>query len=139
MKLKLRTPYNYDRAVVSHATGLACVFPGKTVQSQKDETDINVIWDRLMKTGSPLPVAPPPTHADFTEARDFQESQNLILAARASFMALPANFRAKLDNDPAAFVDYAQDPENLPELRKLGLAIPEAPAKEAPPVASPAV
>lgn len=136
----IRSKFNYDRAAVSIASGLACMAgSSKTVQSDKDAADINVMWDRLIRTGSSLPVAPPPTYQDFTEAKDFQESQNLILAARASFMALPANFRKTLDNDPGAFVDFASRAENLPELRKLGLAIPEAPPENAPPVASPVV
>jgi len=136
MKRKVRNAFTLDTRYNSLASGLSCPEgSSKTVQSHKDEADINVIVDRLLKSGSPLPLAPPPTHADFTEARDFRESHQLIVEARESFMRLPAKLRARLDHDPAQFIDFVADPQNLPELRSLGLAIPEAAAVPAPPVA----
>ena len=39
-------------------------------------------------------------------------------------MTMPADVRARFNNDPALFVDFCSDEANLDEMRKLGLAVP---------------
>ena len=56
----------------------------------------------------------------------FHEMQNAIADASSAFASLPATVRARFENDPAKFVDFASDPANLPELRELGMLSPEA-------------
>jgi phage internal scaffolding protein len=46
---------------------------------------------------------------------------NLVTNAQTMFNELPANVRARMDNDPAKFFDFIQDPQNKPEAIKLGL------------------
>jgi phage internal scaffolding protein len=48
------------------------------------------------------------------------------MAAQDSFLALPAKVRARFDNDPALFVDFASDEANRDELKALGLLREEA-------------
>lgn len=125
----MRVYPGYDRRVASDAAGLACPEETLAVQSSKDEADINVIVRRFGLTGH-LPLVPvPPTYEDFSAVTDFQTAQNLILAAQASFLAMPAEVRNRFQNDAGAFVAFCDDPANLEEMRKLGLAVP---AKEEP-------
>ena len=44
----------------------------------------------------------------------------------ARLLLLPASVRARFDNDPSKFVEFATDEANLAELRSLGLLSPEA-------------
>lgn len=98
--------------------------PSLTQQSGKDEADINTIVRRFGVTGT-MPVnVRAPTFADFDQVFDFQTAQNALIAARDSFMAMPADVRTRFSNDPQAFVEFCSDKENLPEMRKMGLAPP---------------
>lgn len=98
----------------------------RTIQSGKDESDINVIVGRFLKTGVlPDSIAMPPLSEDFTEfTGDFQDLQNVVRAGLESFQMLSAEVRAEFFNDPARFVAYCEDERNLPRLRELGLAVP---------------
>lgn len=127
----VRAPGNYNPDAVSFETGLRCEDPSKAIQSQADEADINVIVRRFGITGQLPSVAVPPTYADFTDGvTDYREAMDLILAANRSFMALPAEVRKRFDNDAALFLDFAENPANLDELRKMGLAIPRQEASD---------
>jgi phage internal scaffolding protein len=42
--------------------------------------------------------------------------------AEESFYRLPSKVRMKFDNDPLDFIDFASNPDNLDEMRELGLA-----------------
>lgn len=98
---------------------------GMTRQEFAEEADINTIMARYEKTGL-LPHYPDrkPFYGDFVDLPSFQEAQEIILQADAAFMALPARVRAEFDNDPARFVEFAQDPSNIGRLREWGLAEP---------------
>ena len=81
------TPTQRAIALVLHAD------PSKAQQSAKEETDINTIVDRFLKTGALPPVRVPPTYSDFAEVFDFQSAMNTVNAAKESFLALPAGVR----------------------------------------------
>ena len=123
-KVFVRSAYNYDADLVSEETGLECKDKSLTLQSQRDEADINVIVDRFMKTGQFPENVRAPTFADFEDIVTFQDAQNAVAEARNSFMQMPAHVRDRFDNDPALFVGFCSDKANLPEMRALGLAIP---------------
>ena len=40
-------------------------------------------------------------------------------------MSMPPDVRAKFNNDPAQFIAFCENPENLPEMQKLGFTSPE--------------
>ncbi len=115
--------------------------PSRAKQSFLEECDINTIMRKYEKTGL---LDHTNTHqgdyGDFLGYEDYQSSLNQLLQAQEMFASIPAQIRAKFDNDPATFVDFAQNPENLAEMRELGLAPPEAPkppTEETPPPATP--
>lgn len=126
MDIFVRGAFNYDTDQASLDAGLECLDPSKAIQSQAEETDINYIVKRFGVTGQ-LPVVPmPPSYADFSESvTDYREAMDLVLAANRSFAALPADVRARFANDAGAFLDFAENPANIDELRKMGLAVPK--------------
>lgn len=121
----LRTAYNYDVDSVSNDTalGLLGFEPTLTVQSERDDCDINIIMERFGH-GQPVPVnVSTPMQGDFTDVTDFQSAMNLIIAAEQSFMEMPAKVRARFDHDPQQFLDFLSDDNNRAEAESLGLII----------------
>jgi phage internal scaffolding protein len=117
----VRNPYNYDMALVSQETGLACQDPSLAQQHMKDECDINVIVERFGVTGQ-LPVkAVEPSYGDFSGVSDYHTALNKIKAAEAEFMSLPAKLRAKFDHDPNALLNFLENEANRDEAIQLGL------------------
>lgn len=127
MKAFIRSGQNYDMAAASRS--YATVDDGVSLTRQADalDADINTIVRRFGITGTIPSVPLPPTYQDFEGVFDFQTAANLIRAATESFNALPADTRNRFNNDPHLFVNFCQNPDNLPEMRKMGLAIPEPP------------
>lgn len=137
--MEIRQAYGYDSDKVSEDTGLECKDVTLAQQHQADEADINTIVRRFGVTGQlPEPVRAP-TFGDFTDVFDFRSAQDAILEANRSFMAMPADVRARFGNNPQFFVEFCSDPANLPELRKLGLAIAEVVAPTVVPAVPPVV
>lgn len=103
--------------------------PSRTLQEFADECDINAIMARYEKTGVVNHYnTKQPRYLDLTDVPDFQASLNLLRVADEAFASLPANVRKTFDNDPAKFVEFAQDEKNLDQMREWGLAKPlEAP------------
>lgn len=118
----LRSPYNYDTDKASEESGLVCPEETLTKQSFAEETDINVIVNRFMKTGY-LPTAiNMPTYGDFADAPDYHTALNLIQAAEEAFYDLPAELRARFENDPGQLMAFLEDPANQAEAVELGVA-----------------
>lgn len=124
MSVFLRTPYNYDMDNVSFESGLLCEDATRTQQQFADEADINTIVERFNLTGQLPTDVRAPQYADFEGVFDFKTAMNAIRQAEESFMAMPANVRARFVNDPQRFVEFCSDSANLEEARKLGLAMP---------------
>jgi phage internal scaffolding protein len=117
----LRTPYNYDKDAASNESGLHCEDVTLTQQHFKDECDINNILRQFNVTGL-LPEAPlSPRYGDFTGISDYQTALNQVIAAEDEFMSLPANIRARFNNDPGQLIDFMENNENRNEAIKLGL------------------
>lgn len=104
-----------------------------TQQDDAKDADINVIVSRFIKSGQLPQMIQPALSGDFTNALDFRECQDKLTAANQAFAEIPAKIRARFSNDPAQFIEFASNPENLEELRKMGLAPPPAPAPTKPP------
>ncbi len=103
-------------------------------QSFTKEADINNIMARYVKTGMLTAEAIDTRQlvfADVSEIGDFQTCQERIAAARAAFMTLPPDLRARFENDPAQLLDFCSKEENKAEAIELGIiAKPEKPEKE---------
>lgn len=119
------------------------VGPSLTRQEFAEECDINVLMKRYEghAIGGPgmLPPAQP-SFVDFTGIpSNLLDYMNLMTDAESAFMTLPAPVRKEFDNSAHAFVDFASDPENLPQMRTWGLAPPAPAAPLAAPGAPPVV
>lgn len=95
-----------------------------TEQSHKSEVDINNIirrhgTDMIQKTAM---LQSQTFQFDDVTGNDFQEAMFKINKAQESFDSLPSQIRKRFDNNPAVFLDYVQNPDNLAEMRDLGLA-----------------
>lgn len=117
----LRTMYNYDTDAASNESGLACEEPTLAQQHFKEECDINTILHRFNITGL-LPEAPiSPRYGDFTGIGDYHTALNRVIAAQEEFEALPAQIRARFENDPAQLIEFLNDEANRSEAVELGL------------------
>ena len=119
----LRTPYNYDTIAASNESGLACEEPTLAQQQYKDESDINNILRQFNITGQ-LPVALSPRYGDFTGISDYKTALDRVIAADEEFMSLPAELRARFDNEPANLIEFLDNEGNRAEAEKLGLVAP---------------
>jgi len=117
----IRNPYNYDTIAASNESGLRCEDATRTQQHFKDETDINNILRQFNITGQLPTKAISPRYGDFTGIGDYHTALNQVIAAESEFMTLPAQLRARFDNDPQTLIEFLNNPENLDEAQKLGL------------------
>jgi phage internal scaffolding protein len=121
----LRTPYNYDTDAASNESALHCEDDSLAQQHQKEECDINYILKRFNVTGE-LPVSPvSPRYGDFTGISDYHTALDRVIAADEEFMNLPANLRARFDNNAANLIEFLNDENNRDEAIKLGLVEPK--------------
>lgn len=111
-----------------------CSADGQTRQEFADECDINVLMRRYETTGLMPGDASLMNYGDFTELPDFMTAMNTVARANEAFAALPATVRRRFGNDPGEFVEFVSNPENISEVRKLGLAadVPPVPQGEPP-------
>lgn len=119
--MRVKNPVTYDRDKNSDNSKFVFTRPSRTQQSFRDECDINNILRNFNVTGQ-LPVGSvQPQYGDFSGVTDYQSALNAVMAAQDSFLQLPAKLRARFDNDPALFVEFASDEANKDEMRALGL------------------
>lgn len=96
--------------------------PSLTEQHHKDSCDVNKIVARFMKTGLMTNVRKEqPMYGDFTNITDYHTARLRIQEAEESFMTLPAQLRARFENDPGKLIDFLSDSNNRSEAVGLGL------------------
>lgn len=120
----LRTPYNYDTIAASNESGLHCEDATLTQQHFKDETDINNILRQFNITGLLPENKLSPRYGDFTGISDYQSALNAVIAAESEFDGLPAQIRARFNNNPEELIQFLENDQNLDEAVKLGLVNP---------------
>lgn len=131
-KVFLRSEFNYDTDEVSASLGLVCPDDGLTVQSQKDDSDINIIMSRVLKQGAQLPIKlGPGRYGNFTEVPTFRQAHEELAKLSGFFSMLDADTRAQFRNDPVVFAEFISDEANGPKLVEMGLM--DAPTPEAAP------
>lgn len=92
-----------------------------TRQEFKAESDINTIMAQYMRTGElPQINLLAPQYLDVSDMA-FQTHMQYVVDAQNLFAELPSSLRNRFANDPGAFIDFCADPENRPEMAKLGL------------------
>lgn len=148
-----KTPWNHNTNLESERTGTYCPEESLTKQEFKEETDINVILQRFMRTGEPPPMPLPEHFTDITGRTSYYEMQSKIATANESFYLLNAQKRAEFQNDPTRWADAVVQaveygdrerlgelgidvpPERPQELAKATPAGGDTPAPKAPPAA----
>lgn len=102
--------------------------PSMTQQQFRDEADINYIVSMYDSSGV-MPTfhgdgqPAQPVFGDFASLPDnAQEMYNRMIDAKNNFDNLPLEVRKRFNYDPAAFLDFVDNPENLDELVAMGLA-----------------
>jgi phage internal scaffolding protein len=118
---RVKNPITYDRDKNSDSAKLVFTRPSRTKQSFRDECDINNILRQFNVTGELRVGSVQPQYGDFSGITDYQSALNAVMAAQDSFLQLPAKVRAKFDNDPALFVEFASDEANRDEMKAMGL------------------
>lgn len=99
----------------------------KTKQSFVGESDINNLMKRYRATGLMRQFPGQPRFMDCTSLpADYQDALNKVVEANRAFEMLSSDVRSQFDNEPAAFVAFASDPENLEQMREWKLAPPAA-------------
>ena len=122
--MKLAAAYDkFD--IQSEKTGLICLDDSLTQQQFKEESDINTIVNRFLKTGVMPTPNTFPQYVDFEGVFDYQSAMNLVRAADESFMRMDAKVRARFNNSPQEFLEFFANPENTEEASRLGLTIPQ--------------
>lgn len=106
--------------------------PSITIQSPKDDSDINQIMEKFQRTGLIEHVQKSARYENLPDVIEFHEAMNIVLEAEKSFEGLPSTVRREFDNDPAKFLAFIDDPANVDRMAALGLL-------NAPPAAAPAV
>ena len=113
----IRKPYDERERVAIECKG------GLTEQNHRDACDVHHIVRRYDQTGLIQHVnTAVAQYGDFTEVNEYQESLNTVIRAQDAFDQLPAKIRAKFNNDPGEFFEFATNPDNLQEMIDLGLA-----------------
>ena len=127
-KIFVRDNFNYDMDAASEENALCCEDESKTQQQFADEVDINTIVRRFGLTGQLPDNVTMPQYADYEGVFDFQTAMNTMMEAERSFMQLPADVRARFENDPQKLLVFCNDRANIDEARKWGL-VPPAPVE----------
>lgn len=97
--------------------------PKLTLQSAKDECDINIIIKRLAAGNQLPPKLTPDQYVDFTQLpSDYHQSMEIIVKADEQFQQLPATLRERFRNNPENFLNFVSNEKNQEELVSLGLA-----------------
>lgn len=115
---------------------LECLDPSLAQQSFKDDADINVMLEKFKVTGVMPQGVIMPTYGDFTGISDYRSAAEAIRVATNSFMDMPANIRARFDNDPQKFLVFCADDANREEAARLGLVPKPVPVAEKAPAAA---
>lgn len=104
---------------------------GRTKQATVS-VNINDIMARYHRENDLVPVAQTlAQYGDFSEVGDFQTALDQVMAAKSSFLELPAVVRSMCDNEPAKFIEWITNPANKEEAIKLKLIDPPRPKAKA--------
>lgn len=115
------TGFNMNQDEISTLTGLTCEDESLAIQSAEEESNINTIVRRFGISGELPNNLRMPQSGDFTNMPDFHSAMNLVRQAQEEFVRVPAEIRARFNNDPGRFMAFLDDESNYDEALKLGL------------------
>lgn len=122
-KVFYRSPHNYDLEEASNSAAVKEFGPSMTNQSHASDNDLEAILTRAGITGQMPQGIEPIGYGDFADIYDFRSAQDAVLDAQRRFNLMDAKVRARFNNDPQTFLEFAVDPENVDEMVKMGLAV----------------
>lgn len=94
-----------------------------TVQADMADADINTIVRRFGLVGEMPEALGIPQYGDFTGISDYRSALDAIGYAQEQFAQIPAEIRAKFQNDPGEWMSWIHDPANVREAISLGFAV----------------
>ena len=115
--------------------------PSLTRQEFKEDCDINTIVAQFVKTGVVTHINRREAQYGYVDGADFSDAMRIVTQAQAMFGELPSEVRKRFNNDPAALLDFVQDPDNAAEMAQMGLTgepRDDLPPPEPPPDPEPA-
>ncbi len=95
---------------------------GLTEQHHTDTCDINKILAQFMETGIMPNTNANPQYGDVSDV-DFTQMQNQLATAKTLFEELPEQVKAHFNNEMHSFLNFAENPDNLPQMEEWGLAV----------------
>jgi len=111
-KSQFRIPFEYDAKAASDESAYVEKMDSLTIQSMAEDADINIILARFGVTGK-MPENPNlPRYGDFSEITSYQDAMNACMKAGNDFLTLPAEIRAKFDNNPEKLIQFVENPAN---------------------------
>ena len=138
MKLKIRKAFDRERRQLQfHDNDGKLLEPCNVEQHHSDDTLVQNILKRYDKTGVFYHVNQmQASYQDNTLFNEYADMYNKIQKADASFASLPAEIRAKFNNDTGLFLEFVNNDENIEAMQEMGL-VPKPEPK--PDVVQPAV
>lgn len=111
--MSITTPEKYRRTVDYTPEG-----ESMTEQSHIPSCDIHNIMRRYEVTGIVEHLNKSQAfYDDVSNVPSFQEAMNIVAQVNAVFETLPAKVRDSFNNDPQAYLDWAQDPETIAKMQ----------------------
>lgn len=107
--------------------------PHRTVQSGRQDADINVIVAHHKRTGEWRNVNPKtPKYGDFSAAFELEQALAVVARATEEFNSLPAKVRSLADNSPTKFLAMLASEEDVKVLKAAGLPTKSEGPRETP-------
>jgi phage internal scaffolding protein len=96
----------------------------RTKQAHAQESDINYIMKKYLKTGLMEHSRNHQPDYGFATSEDFHTSMNIVTKANSMFEELPSQVRSRFENKPHKFLDFVNDESNKQEMQEMGLLDP---------------
>lgn len=91
--------------------------PSMTIQDQKDDTDINNILAKYVKTGLIEHVNKHEGQYGLVSSLDYHTSMTMCKNAESQFEELPSQIRAKFNGNVGDWLEFISDPDNVEDIR----------------------
>lgn len=103
--------------------GLKFEDDSRTEQCFKDECDINNIVRQPNLGINPFSTISnrQAQFGDFSDMKDFHSAMNIVTKAQQEFEQMPSVIRRRFHDNPAEFMDFVNDENNIEEGIKLGI------------------
>jgi phage internal scaffolding protein len=93
----------------------------KTEQAQRALTDVHALLEPAIKRGLLRHSYDFEGEYDDIPALTYEDALNVKAKAESMFEQLPSAWRNKFNNDPKQFLEFTQNPDNGPEMAKMGM------------------